>query len=148
MRELANNNSIILCICHIDRYEVASVIVEKQQSSKRKQHASSRRAHHHQHEHRVEIWCGLSEGKIAVVEVRPSDLFACNQIVLDHYDNACVRASSFGNTTSATTLPYIGSGVPLAERNDIFTLVASSLECFVWSVLYTGRIIAERTYKI
>lgn len=114
MKEISSNGSMVLCMAHVDKCQVVESPEKK----------SSRT------EHCVEIWCGQPEGKIAIVQVRPEDLFWSNQIVIDHYDDHFVRQSLHAI--------YIGSNVPLAERNDVFTLVASSTEPYIWSVLYTG----------
>src|SRR5699024_10649783 len=114
-REICNNGSMILCIAQTDKITLVEDVEKRCART----------------EHCVEIWCGQLEGKIAIVQVRPADLFTSNQIVVDHYDDHFVKQSLHAI--------YIGSRVALEDRNDVFTLVASLTEPFIWSVLHTGK---------
>lgn len=119
VKEVDNNNSMILCLAHVDKFTTVSDVEKKCSQS----------------EYCVEIWCGLPDGKMAVVQVRPDDLFVRNQIVVDHYDDHFVKSSLHAI--------YIGSSVAVAERNDVFQLMASSTEPFIWSVLFTGMLLSH-----
>ena len=121
VKEVDNNRSMILCITHMDKFTTVSD-TEKGRCSRTSEHC-------------VEIWCGQPDGKIAIVQVRPEDMFVRNQIVVDHYDDGFVRSSLHAI--------YIGSSVPLADRNDVFMLIASSTEPFIWSVLFTGKFLSD-----
>lgn len=78
----------------------------------------------------VDLWCGQLEGKILIVRIRVSNLAIVHRVVVNHYDDL------FGS--NSLNISYIGSSVPLAERNDVFLLVGGSSEACIWSVLNTG----------
>ena len=114
MKQISDNGLMTSCITHVDCF------LKLDDNPKTEQHL-------------VEIWCGQTEGKISIVQVKPVEIFVKNQIVLDHYDDGCLKQSF--NTV------YIGSNVALAESNEVFTLIASTVQPYIWSVLYTGKFI-------
>ena len=109
IKEIDNNGSMILCISHVNLYFAN----EKQEL-----------------QHFVDLWCGQPEGKILIVRIRVSDMSIVGRFVVDHYDDLYASQS--------LNIVHIGSSIPLADRNDVSSLVGSTSESCIWSVLSTG----------
>ena len=69
-----------------------------------------------------DIWCGQIEGQIVILTFKRSTLEIVRQTTIDHYIDR--HFNQFN--------------VPIAERNDVFLLVGTNNQPFVFSVLYSG----------
>lgn len=74
-----------------------------------------------------DIWCGQIEGQIVILTFKRSTLEIVRQTTIDHYIDR--HFNQFN--------------VPIAERNDVFLLVGTNNQPFVFSVLYSGYIIYQ-----